>query len=89
MSFAAGLILGEITGHKPNILLFWEKDLDLVTNTMLAFNMTPKDEVKQNLLNQLLVDSKSQEDKLTAARLISNDDRQKAANAVRSLMNKE
>tara|TARA_B100001175_G_scaffold310565_1_gene313754 strand:+ start:833 stop:1003 length:171 start_codon:yes stop_codon:yes gene_type:complete len=56
---------------------------------MLAFNMTPKDEVKQNLLNQLLVDSKSQEDKLTAARLISNDDRQKAANAVRSLMNKE
>lgn len=63
--------------------------MDLVTNTMLAFNMTPKDEVKQNLLNQLLVDSKSQEDKLTAARLISNDDRQKAANAVRSLMNKE
>ena len=48
-----------------------------------------KDIVKQKLLRELIKSSKSQEDKLTAARVVSNQDSQKAANAIKSLMNKK
>ena len=46
-----------------------------------------KDIVKQKLLRELIKSSKSQEDKLKAARVVSNQDSQKAANAIKSLMN--
>ena len=46
-----------------------------------------KDIVKQKLLRELIKSSKSQEDKLTAARLVCNQDNQKAANAIKDLMN--
>ena len=46
-----------------------------------------KDIVKQKLLRELIKSSKSQEDKLTAARVVSNQYSQKAANAIKSLMN--
>ena len=46
-----------------------------------------KDIVKQKLLRELINSSKSQDDKLTAARVVSNQDSQKAANAIKSLMN--
>ena len=47
-----------------------------------------KDIVKQKLLRELIENSKSQEDKLTAARVVTNQDSQKkAANAIKSLMN--
>ena len=46
-----------------------------------------KDIVKQKLLRELIKSSKSQDDKLTAARVVSNQDNQKAANAIKSLMN--
>ena len=46
-----------------------------------------KDIVKQKLLRELIKSSKSQDDKLTAARVVSNQDSQKAANAIKSLMN--
>ena len=48
-----------------------------------------KDIVKQKLLRELIKSSKSQEDKLTAARVVSNQDSQKAVNAIKSLMNKK
>ena len=48
-----------------------------------------KDIVKQKLLRELINSSKSQDDKLTAARVVSNQDSQKAANAIKSLMNKK
>jgi len=48
-----------------------------------------KDIVKQKLLRELIKSSKSQEDKLTAARVVSNQDSQKAANAIKSFMNKK
>ena len=48
-----------------------------------------QDIVKQKLLRELIKSSKSQEDKLTAARVVSNQDSQKAANAIKSLMNKK
>ena len=48
-----------------------------------------KDIVKQKLLRELIKSSKSQEDKLTAARVVSNQDSQKAANVIKSLMNKK
>ena len=51
--------------------------------------MDEKDIVKQKLLRELIESSKSQEDKLTAARLVTNQDSQKAANATESLMNKK
>ena len=46
-----------------------------------------KDIVKQKLLRELINSSKSQDDKLTAARVVRNQDSQKAANAIKSLMN--
>ena len=46
-----------------------------------------KDIVKQKLLRELINSFKSQDDKLTAARVVSNQDSQKAANAIKSLMN--
>ena len=48
-----------------------------------------KDIVKQKLLRELIKSSTSQEDKLTAARVVSNQDSQKAVNAIKSLMNKK
>ena len=44
---------------------------------------------KEKLLRELIESSKSQEDKLTAARLVCNQDNQKAANAIKDLMNKK
>ena len=44
---------------------------------------------KQKLLKQLIESSKSQEDKLAAARVITNKDSQKTANAIKSLMSKK
>ena len=44
---------------------------------------------KQKLLEQLIERSKSQEDKLAAARVITNKDSQKTANAIKSLMSKK
>ena len=63
-----------------------------LTNELLRmeYSMTnEKDIVKQKLLRELIKSSKSQEDKLTAARVVSNQDSQKAANAIKSLMNKK
>ena len=51
--------------------------------------MTKKKVEKQKLLKQLIENSKSEEDKLIAARLVTNQDSQKAANAIKSLMNKK
>ena len=48
-----------------------------------------KDTEYEKLLREITESSKSQEDKLTAARLVSNQDSQKAANAIKSLMNKK
>tara|TARA_B100000575_G_C22474903_1_gene315621 strand:- start:30 stop:191 length:162 start_codon:yes stop_codon:yes gene_type:complete len=44
---------------------------------------------KQKLLKELIESSKSQEDKLTAARVATNQDSQKAANAIKRLMSKK
>ena len=41
---------------------------------------------KQKLLEQLIESSKSQEDKLAAARVITNKDSQQTVNAIKSLM---
>ena len=38
---------------------------------------------------ELIESSNSQEDKLTAARVVANQDSQKAANAIKSLMKKK
>ena len=48
-----------------------------------------KDTQNEKLLRELIESFKSQEDKLTAARVVSNQDSQKAANAIKSLMNKK
>jgi len=48
-----------------------------------------KDTQKEKLLRELIESSKSQADKLTAARVVTNQDSQKAANAIKSLMNKK
>ena len=48
-----------------------------------------KDIEKQKLLRELFESSKSQEDKLTAARVVTNQYSPKAANAIKSLMNKK
>ena len=50
---------------------------------------TKKDIEKHKLLNKLIESSKSGEDKLIAARAVANQDSQKAANAIKSLMNKK
>ena len=44
---------------------------------------------KQKLLNELIQSSKSDKDKLTAARLIAIKDNQKAAAAIKSMMYKK
>ena len=44
---------------------------------------------KQKLLNDLIESSKSDKDKLTAARVIAIQDNQKAAAAIKSMMNKK
>ena len=51
--------------------------------------LTNKKELeKQKLLEELIESSKSEEDKLIAARAVANQDSQKAANAIKSLMKK-
>ena len=44
---------------------------------------------KQKLLNELIESSKSDKDKLAAARVITIKDSQKAAAAIKSMMNKK
>ena len=44
---------------------------------------------KQKLLNELIESSKSDKDKLAAARVITIEDNQKAAAAIKSMMNKK
>ena len=44
---------------------------------------------KEKLLEELIESSKSGEDKLIAARVVANQDSQKAANAIKSLMKKK
>ena len=52
--------------------------------------LTNKKEVeKQKLLEELIESSKSEEDKLIAARAVANQDSQKAANVIKTLMNKK
>ena len=49
-----------------------------------------EEEVKnQKLLKELIASSNLQEDKLTTARVVANQDSQKAANAIKSLMKKK
>ena len=43
-----------------------------------------KDVEKQKLMKELIENSKSQEDKLTALRVIANQDSQKATNAIKA-----
>ena len=49
--------------------------------------MAEREVEKKKLLRELIESSKSQEDKLTAALVVTNQDSQKAANAIKSLMN--
>ena len=51
--------------------------------------MTKKEVEKQKLLEELIESSRSQEDKLIAARAVANQDSQKAANVIKTLMNKK
>ena len=51
--------------------------------------MAEKEVKKEKLLKELIESSKFQEDKLIAARVVANQDSQKAANAIKSLMNKK
>ena len=51
--------------------------------------MTKKDLQKQRLLEELIESSRSEEDKLIAARAVANQDSQKAANVIKTLMNKK
>ena len=44
---------------------------------------------KEKMIEELIESSKSQEDKLVAARVIANKDSQKTANAIKSLMSKK
>ena len=44
---------------------------------------------KEKLLQELIESSKLGEDKLIAARVVTNQDSQKAANAIKSLMKKK
>ena len=48
-----------------------------------------QDKQKHKLFNKLIESSKFQEDKLIAARMVANQDSQKAANVIKSLMNKK
>ena len=51
--------------------------------------MDDKEVENEKLVMDLIKSSKSQKDKLTAARLVCNQDNQKAANAIKDLMNKK
>ena len=51
--------------------------------------MTKKEVEKQKLLEELIESSRSGEDKLIAARAVANQDSQKAANVIKTLMNKK
>ena len=51
--------------------------------------MTKKELKKQKLLEELIESSRSEEDKLIAARAVANQDSQKAANVIKTLMNKK
>ena len=51
--------------------------------------MAEKEVEKEKILMELIESSNSQEDKLTAARVVANQDSQKAANAIKSLMKKK
>ena len=51
--------------------------------------MDDKEVENEKLVMDLIKSSKSQEDKLTAALLVCNQDNQKAANAIKDLMNKK
>ena len=51
--------------------------------------MDDKEVENEKLVMDLIKSSKSQEDKLTVARLVCNQDNQKAANAIKDLMNKK
>ena len=51
--------------------------------------MAEKEVKNQKLLKELIESSKSGEDKLIAARVAANQDSQKAANAIKSLMKKK
>ena len=51
--------------------------------------MTKKEVEKQKLLKELIESSRSEEDKLLAARAVANQDSQKAANVIKTLMNKK
>ena len=48
-----------------------------------------KDVEKKKLMKELIESSKSGEDKLIAARAVANQDSQKAANVIKTLMNKK
>ena len=63
-----------------------------LTNELLRMDIqmtNEKDVEKQKLMKELIENSKSQEDKLTALRVIANQDSQKATNAIKSLMKKK
>ena len=51
--------------------------------------MAEKDVENQKLLKEIIESSNSQEDKLTAARVVTNQNSQKADNAIKSLMSKK
>ena len=51
--------------------------------------MTKKEVEKQKLLEELIESSRSEEDKLIAAREVANQDSQTAANVIKTLMNKK
>ena len=51
--------------------------------------MAEKEVKNQKLLKELIASSNLQEDKLTTARVAANQDSQKAANAIKSLMKKK
>ena len=51
--------------------------------------MTKKEVEKQKLLEELIESSRSEEDKLIAARAVANQDSLKAANVIKTLMKKK
>ena len=50
--------------------------------------MADKEVEEENLLKELIENSKSQEDKFTAVGVVANQDSQKATNAIKSLIKK-
>ena len=51
--------------------------------------MIKKEVEKQKLLEELIKSSRSEEDKLIAARAVANQNSQKAANVIKTLMSKK